>query len=222
MLKHYRLYAVLLFSVVMMTGCLNSGSPEGNIAKILDKTNEKENNFVKNQEPLNELEKEEKEIYQKIIKLGMKEYDQIVELSDEALKNIEKRKDLIEKEQESMEASEKQFNKMEGKTEKIEDQKVKKEAVKMEKTMNERYDIYEELYEAYQQSLGNDKKLYELFKKEDLKMDELQIQVDKINTSYAKVVKANKKFNEVTNQYNQEKESFYENAGIKETKTDKK
>ena len=152
----------------------------------------------------------------------MKEYDQIVELSDEALNNIEKRKDLIEKEQESMEASEKQFNKMEGKTEKIEDQKVKKEAVKMEKTMNERYDIYEELYEAYQQSLGNDKKLYELFKKEDLKMDELQIQVDKINTSYAKVVKANKKFNEVTNQYNQEKESFYENAGIKETKTDKK
>lgn len=220
-MKHYRLYVVLLFSVVMMAGCLNSGSPEGSIDKILDKTSEKESDFVENQKPLNELEREEKEIYEKIIKLGMKEYDQIVELSDEALKNIEKREDLIEKEQESMEASEKQFNKMEGKTEKIEDQKVKKEAVKMESTMSERYSLYEELYEAYQQSLANDRQLYELFKKEDLKMDELQIQIDKINKSYARVVKANKKFNEVTKKFNQEKESFYETAGLKDTETDK-
>ncbi|MGE7602237.1 YkyA family protein [Peribacillus sp. NPDC097675] len=222
MLKHYRLYVVLLFSVVMMTGCLNSGSPEGHIDKILDKTSEKERDFAENQEPLNKLEVEEKEIYEKTIKLGMKEYDKIVELSDEALKNIDKREALIEKEQESMEASEKQFNKMEGETEKIENQKVQKEAVKMEKTMSDRYRSYEELYEAYQQSLANDRELYELFKKKDLKMDELQIQVDKINKSYAKVVKANEKFNEITKKYNQEKESFYETAGIKETETDKK
>ncbi len=220
-LKLYRLYVVLFASVIMMTGCMNSGSPEERVVKILDKTVEKESNFTEKQEPLNDLEKEEKEIYEKIIKLGMKEYDQIVELSDEALKNIEKREELIEKEKDSMDASKKQFDKMEGQTDKIEDQKVKKEAVKMEKTMNERYEKYEDVYKTYQQSLANDKQLYELFKKEDLKMDELQSQIDKINTTYEKVVKANEKFNAVTTKYNQEKDSFYETAGIKKTDSDK-
>ena len=100
---------------------MNGGSPEERVVKILDKTVEKESDFSEKQEPLNDLEKEEKEIYEKIIKLGMKEYDQIVELSDEALKNIEKREELIEKEKESMDASKKQFDKMEGQTDEIED-----------------------------------------------------------------------------------------------------
>ena len=91
----------------------------------------------------------------------------------------------------------------------------------MEKTMNERYEKYEKVYETYQQSLANDKQLYELFKKEDLKMVELQSQIEKINTSYEKVVKANEKFNAVTTKYNQAKDSFYETAGIKKTNPDK-
>lgn len=212
----------MLFSVFVMTGCLNSSSPEEKIVKILNKTDEKESSFTDNQEPINKLEKKDKELYEKIIKLGMKEYDQIVELSDEALKNIDEREELINKEQESIQASEKQFSKIEGKSEKIEDQQVKKEADKVEKTMNERYSAYEELYKAYQQSLTNDRELYELFKKEDLKMDALQIQVDKINTSYKKVVKANQKFNDLTERYKQERESFYESAGIKKAESGKK
>ena len=47
-------------SVIMMTGCMNSGSPEERVVKILDKTVEKESNFTEKQEPLNDLEKEEK------------------------------------------------------------------------------------------------------------------------------------------------------------------
>ncbi|MBR8644989.1 YkyA family protein [[Brevibacterium] frigoritolerans] len=44
-------------------------------------------------------------------------------------------------------------------------------------------------------------------------MDELQVQIEKINTSYTKVLKANEEFNALTeNQI--KKESFYDSSGI--------
>ncbi|MCK1992642.1 hypothetical protein GW626_06860 [Peribacillus muralis] len=204
---------LLLFTLVMMTGCLN-GSPEERIHNILEKTAEKENDFNNNQEPLNDLEKKEKEQYEKIIKLGMDEYEQIVKLSDEATKNLAQREDIIEKEQSSMQSSKKEFKKIDEQIGKIEDEKIKKDVTDMKKVMNERYSSYDSLYEAYQQSVAYDRELYDLFKKEDLKMDELQGQIKKINTSYSKVLKANKQFNALTEKSNQKKESFYDSSGI--------
>ncbi|MFI8491884.1 YkyA family protein [Peribacillus butanolivorans] len=221
MLKRFRLYFVLLLSLTIMTGCFSS-SPEEKIHKILEKTTEKESDFTEHQEPLNKLENKEKEQYDKIIKLGMNEYEQIVELSDEATKNIDEREAIIEKEHNSMQASKKQFNKIEEQIGKIEDKKVKKEATEMNKIMRERYSTYDNLYEAYQQSLEYDRELYELFKKEDLKMDELQGQIKKINTSYTKVLKTNSQFNELTEKSNQKKESFYNSSGIEMADSTKK
>lgn len=213
-MKRLGAIVILLFSTTLiMSGCFN-GSPEEKIQKILEKTAEKESDFNEHQEPLNELEKKEKEQYEKIIKLGMDEYEQIVELSDEATKNLEQREAIIEKEQTSMQNSKEEFKKIDEQIGKIEDEKVKKEATEMEKVMTERYDTYDSLYEAYRQSLDYDRELYELFKKEDLKMDELQGQIKKINTSYAKVLKANKQFNALTEKSNQKKESFYDRSGI--------
>lgn len=92
----------------------------------------------------------------------------------------------------------------------------------MNKIMSERYSTYDTLYEAYQQSLEYDRELYELFKKEDLKMDELQGQIKKINTSYTKVLKTNSQFNELTEKSNQKKESFYNSSGIEMADSTKK
>lgn len=78
----------------------------------------------------------------------------------------------------------------------------------MKKVMSERYSTYDNLYDAYQQSLAYDRELYELFKKEDLKMDELQVQIEKINTSYTEVLKANEEFNALTEKSNQKKKVF--------------
>ncbi|MDM5213547.1 YkyA family protein [Peribacillus sp. NJ4] len=213
MLKSFGPYVILLLSLVILTGCFN-GSPEEKIHKILEKTAEKESNFTEHREPLNDLEKKEKEKYEKIIELGLDEYEQIVEISDEATKNIDQREEIIEKEQSSMQSSKEQFNKIGEQIGKIEDEKVKKEATELKKIMSERYSTYDNLYDAYQQSLAYDRELYELFKKEDLKMDELQGQIKKINTSYGKVLKANEQFNALTEKSNQKKESFYDSSGI--------
>ena len=45
-------------------------------------------------------------------------------------------------------------------------------------------------------------------------MDELQGQIEKINNSYTKVLKANDQFNALTEKSNQKKESFYDSSGI--------
>ncbi|MBR8644992.1 YkyA family protein [[Brevibacterium] frigoritolerans] len=89
MLKRFGPFVILLLSLVTLTGCFN-GSPEERIHKILEKTAEKESDFTENQEPLNDLEKKEKENMRKSLNL-IDDYEQIVELSDEATKNIDER-----------------------------------------------------------------------------------------------------------------------------------
>ncbi|MFJ7752103.1 YkyA family protein [Peribacillus muralis] len=220
-MKRFGAIVILLFSTLLiMAGCFN-GSPEEKVHKILEKTADKESEFNQHQEPLNNLEKKEQEQYEKIIKLGMDDYKQIVEISDEAIKNLDQREEIIDKEQSSMQSSKEEFDKIDVQIGKIEDEKVKKEATEMKKVMAERYDTYDNLYEAYQESLAYDRELYELFKKEDLKMDELQGQIKKINTSYEKVLKTNKQFNALTEKSNQKKESFYDSSGIEKADSTK-
>ena len=220
-LKHFYLLVVFI-SVAILAGCINGKSPEEKIQTILEKSAAEESDFVEQQKPLNELEKSEKDIYDEIIKLGMKEYDQIVELSDEALDNIEDREQLIEKEHNSMQDSQKQFEKVKGQIKKIEDGEAKDQALKLEDTMQARYTAYEDLYNKYIKSIKQDRSLYELFKKEEVKMNELESQINLINDSYTEVINANENFNQLTKKFNEQKENFYEKIGIESEGSDKK
>ena len=220
-MKHFYLLVVFIF-VAILAGCINGKSPEEKIQTILEKTAAEESDFVEQQKPLNELEKSEKDFYDKIIKLGMKEYDQIVELSDEALDNIDDREQLIEKEHNSMQDSQKQFEKVKGQIKKLEDGEVKDQALKLKDTMQARYTAYEDLYSKYIKSIKQDRSLYEMFKKEDVKMNELESQINLINDSYSEVIKANENFNELTKEFNEQKEKFYEKNGIESEGSNKK
>lgn len=213
MLKKLSLAGGILFFTIMVSGC--SASPEEEIQSILEAAVQKEKGFEEQQTPITESEKKEKQLYGQIIGLSMKEFDRIVRLSDDALKNIENREELIEKERKSILSAKEEFNKMKDKIKDIEDKKIRQQAIKVKETMDNRYAAHDELYKSYKESLSLDKQLYELFKKEDLKMDTLQEQINKINATYQKVLVANKKFNEETERYNKEKEALYKSADIK-------
>lgn len=199
----------------VLAGCTGGAAPEEEIHTVLENAIQKENEFEKQQKPLVELENEEKKLYEQITTLGMKEYDQIVELSDEALANLDERTKLIEKERTSIKNSEKEFEKIEEHIEAIEDKQVKQEVQTLKETMEKRYKDHEVLYTSYQTSLDHDRELYDLFKKEDLKMDELSAQIDTINSAYQAVIKANEEFNASTELYNKQKASFYKTADLK-------
>lgn len=215
MFKYGKIGLAFLITMGVLAGCTGGAAPEEEIHTVLENAIQKENEFEKQQKPLVELENEEKKLYEQITTLGMKEYDQIVELSDEALANLDERTKLIEKERTSIKNSEKEFEKIEEHIEAIEDKQVKQEVQTLKETMEKRYKDHEVLYTSYQTSLDHDRELYDLFKKEDLKMDELSAQIDTINSAYQAVIKANEEFNASTELYNKQKASFYKTADLK-------
>ncbi|TMU88412.1 hypothetical protein FGG79_07490 [Bacillus sp. BHET2] len=195
-------------------GCVGGSSPEENMYNVLEETVSKEGKFVEVQKPLQELEEKEKEIYTKIMDLGMKEFDQIEKLSDEALENIEKRKEYIDKERASMSEAKEEFAKADEYIDKLENKDLKKQAKKLNETMDERYQLHEKLTSSYLEALTLDKKLYNMFKKKDLTMEELEKQIASINEQYEKIVKFNEGYNNKTEEFNKQKQEIYSKAEL--------
>ncbi|MEH7382357.1 YkyA family protein [Bacillus sp. JJ1533] len=212
--KMFKLSFVLLFLVFLLMGCTGGPSPEEQIYKTLEKVVEVEKDFEEQQDPLVELEKKEKELYDKILTLGMKEFDQIVTLSNEALTIVADRETRINNEHESIKASKKEFQKIDSLISEIKEDSVKEEANALVSLMKQRYESYEELYSSYNEAIQHDKKLYEMFQNEELTLEELEQQINLINETYEKVVAKNEAFNKLTDQYNKAKVSFYKNAGL--------
>nr|WP_251025761.1 YkyA family protein [Bacillus sp. ISL-47] len=210
---------VLSIGAIFLTGCMNQPTPEEKMYEILENVVAKEKTFEEQQDPLVNLEKKEKDLYDRIIALGMKEFDEITKLSDEASSIVDQRKDHMEKEQESIQASKVEFETLLPIIEEIEDKKVKEKSKLLYEIMMERYKIHDVLYKDYSKALEYDKELYAMFKKEDLSLEQLEEQISKINDMYEKILASNKQFNEKTEEYNEAKLSFYKEAGL-EIKTE--
>lgn len=211
------LFLLILFTSIFLAGCLNKNSTVNDIHALLESVVELEQEFENQQDPLVELEKEEKEIYSKIITLGMKEFEQIVTLSNEASAIVDKRQEHMDIEASSIQASKKEFEKIDPLIEKIEDAELKKKATELKSTMMERYQIHDSLYENYLNGLTYDKELYQMFQNENLSIDQLEEQIAKINDAYKLVLDSNKEFNDLTQRYNDIKFDFYKAAGIEIT-----
>jgi len=212
--KKYNFILFIFISVVIFAGCTKEKTPEEKMYTVLEKVVAAEKEFEEQQNPLVTLEKKEKGIYDQIIKLGMKEYDQIVKLSDDALLLADQRKELMEKETNSIKQSEKEFTKAANIKDKFEDRNLTKIANELYEIMMERYKAHDELYIQYNEALKNDKALYEMFKNKNLPLEDLEAQVNKLNETYKKIYDVNEKFNLLTEQYNDKKLSFYKRAGL--------
>ncbi|MGN7174746.1 hypothetical protein BK139_18270 [Paenibacillus sp. FSL R5-0490] len=209
-----RLLLVFIILAIFLSGCMNKPKPEEEVYDVLENVVKKEKDFEKQQEPLVKLEKREKELYDKIINLGMKDFEEIKKLSDEASSIVDKRKNHMEKEQKSIQASKKEFESLSPIIEDIESQKLKDKAKKLHEIMMDRYKIHDTLYEDYSKALKLDKELYAMFKKEDLTLEQLENQINEINEMYEKILSSNKHFNEKTKEYNEAKLDFYKEAGL--------
>lgn len=200
---------------LLLSACFSKSTPVEKMYDVLENVVSTENIFKEQQKPLVELEKQEKEIYDKIISLGMKELDEIIRLSDQAIDIVDKRKDHMNKEQESITASQKEFNKARQLINEIEEAALKEKAQNLYDTMTERYKIHDELYQKYLEGVKLDKELYLMFKNEDLHLEQLDAQITKINGIYAEILEKNEEFNEKTKEYNDAKLSFYKESGLK-------
>lgn len=205
---------VLLATVGIASGCLQFQTPSEKIYEKLEEVVAIEKDFEEQQDPLVTLEKKEQEYYSNIIELGLDKMDEINKISDKALESIAKRKEHMDIEEASIQESKQAFETIQTHIEDIEETELKEKAQELYDTMMNRYSVHDELYENYSTGLLYDQTLYEMFKKEDLSIDDLEEQIKKINDIYQVVLENNEKFNELTKKYNELKLSFYEESGI--------
>lgn len=206
----------------LLTGCVSKEKSAERLYQVLEKVVKAEKEFEEQQEPLVALEKEEKEIYNQIMALGMKQHEEIVKLSDEALSIIDKRRDHLQKEIDSINASKTEFKKAEEIKNEIKDSAQKRKADDLFEIMRNRYKVHKQLAKEYSSALDSDKDLYLMLKNESISYDKLEAHVTRLNTTYQKVYDANEEFNELTAQYNEKKLEFYKEAGLNLEKWKKK
>lgn len=201
--------------MLILTGCMDQDSPVDKMYQVLEKVASVENGFEEQQEPLVELEKKEKELYNQIMALGLKQHEEVNKLADEAIPLVEKRQGHLQKETDSIKASEKEFEKVVAIKDDLKDSKQKKLAVELYETMMKRYKAHSQLSKGYLKALEKDKELYTMLKKESIAYEELENQIVTLNKSYQTVFKANEEFNKLTEQYNDKKLDFYKASGLK-------
>src|SRR5690625_1355447 len=100
---------VLIF--IILSACSGT-SPQAKIYEHLEKAVSLEEGFEEQQDEITALEKQEQQIYSQIIELDMSEFEQVKELSQEAIDIIKQRSDKITLEQESISASREEFEKI--------------------------------------------------------------------------------------------------------------
>jgi hypothetical protein len=200
--------------VIILTGCSSKEKNAEELYQVLESVVEAEKEFEEQQEHLVKLEKQEKDIYNQIMALGMKQHEEVVKLSNKALVLIEKRRDHLQKEIESINASKTEFKKAEEIKNKMKDAKLRSSAEDLFIIMSNRYNVHKKLSQEYSNALDRDNELYLMLKNESISYDKLENHVTELNTTYQKVFAANEEFNNLTSQYNEKKLQFYQAAGL--------
>lgn len=205
---------VISLLLLLLVSCSSSNSIEEQIYNIFEKTAVNEQPFVEQQDKILSLEKEENEIFNKIIELGMKEQQQIIDLAEQAITINEQRHDLINNEIDTLASSAEEFNKVIDLVTKIEDETMKEIVTNLIDVMLARYELHETLSTHYLNGLRADQQLYKLLQKESVTITEIEEKIVEINKEYESVISINEQFNKKTDQFNNEKLTFYEKAGF--------
>ncbi|ALC80917.1 MULTISPECIES: YkyA family protein [Bacillus] len=204
-------------SGVFLAGCFGK-SPEENVKGSLENVVKIEENFKNEQKPLKDLETNEHKLFEEMMRLSMDDFEKIVSLSQDALKNVDEREKRMKSERESILKAKEEFDSAKESASKIRDEKIKEKAELAGAYMEKRYGAYENLYKEYLNAASLDKQLYTLTQDKNATIEDLEKQIDKINKSYEDVIKESEMFNQYTDQYNEAKKEFYQTAGFKEEK----
>jgi hypothetical protein len=206
-------FIIIVFST-SLSGCFQQEKSAEKMYSVLEKVAVNEKDFEQAQDPLVQKEKKEKTLYDKIIELNTNQYDDKVKLSNEALTMVNDRKKYMETETKSLQQSEKEFKKVVTLKNKMDDKKLNDEANQLYDLMMNRYKAHQVLSKEYLAGVSEDQKLYQMFKNQNVTVENLEGQIKELNSIYKNIYAANNQFNRLTQQYNEKKLQFYKNAGI--------
>lgn len=211
MLKFKKLKFAVILILILVVGCTKV-NPAEDIYHHLEKAVSLEAAFEQQQEPLSKAENDEYELYDQI--LGLADLEEIKVLAAKAEELAVSRKSMIETERDSIDEAFQEFSQITPIIETIENEELLKIANELVAIMDKRYKTYMELYNEYKIAIDLDLELYQLIQKEDLTIDELEAQHEKVNSSYEMVNGFKDQFNQYTIQYNDLKRNFYDLADL--------
>jgi len=207
------IWFIMILFVGLVTACQKE-IIDTEIYEILEETVEIEDSLQEIREEMANLEEEENELYKQLIDQPLNDLDLLAEYVEKAEKLIDQREKLLEKEHSAMTNSKEQFIQIEPLIDQIEKETAQKSAKDMYEIMLVRYDIYEEWYDAYVHRLSEEANLYALFLENKIDFEQVNEQVEVVNTTYdeAKIILNN--FSEQTTTYNQAKIDYYEKSEL--------
>lgn len=204
---------ILITAVLFLAAC-SGDSVTNTMYEHLEKSVELEEPFIESQQQLISLDSKEQEIYGQLIELSADEMDKVNELADEAITTINERKEILAEELTIMSEANEEFSNVKELVEKLKEDDQIEKAEKLVNTMEKRYATFKELNEISVSSLDENEKLYQLFKNEELTEEELKEQITAVNEVYDQETELSNNFNQLTEQYNQEKREFYETTDL--------
>lgn len=204
---------ILITAVLFLAAC-SGDSVTNTMYEHLEKSVELEEPFIESQQQLISLDSKEQEIYGQLIELSADEMDKVNELADEAITTINDRKEILAEELTIMSEANEEFSNVKELVEKLKEDDQIEKAEKLVNTMEKRYATFKELNEISVSSLDENEKLYQLFKNEELTEEELKEQITAVNEVYDQETELSNNFNQLTEQYNQEKREFYESTDL--------
>ena len=204
---------ILITAVLFLAAC-SGDSVTNTMYEHLEKSVELEEPFIESQQQLISLDSKEQEIYGQLIELSADEMDKVNELADEAITTINERKEILAEELTIMSEANEEFSNVKELVEKLKEDDQIEKAEKLVNTMEKRYATFKELNEISVSSLDENEKLYQLFKNEELTEEELKEQITAVNEVYDQETELSNNFNQLTEQYNQEKREFYESTDL--------
>jgi hypothetical protein len=213
-IKPTQVVLIVGLSLLTLVGCSTNKSPGEKAFQYMEKAAQLESVFNAQQKPLIQEEQKEQQLYQEILALDMKHFDQIKEKSKQALKSVAVRKRLLEKEKESMDQAAIEFKKAEPYIKKIKNTNQATIGNKAIKDMHNRYAAFNKLNTYYNDSLKSDESLFKLLETKELTVETLQEKLDQVNASYKKIDQEKNQFNHFTKEFNIDKKAFYKSMNI--------
>jgi chromosome segregation ATPase len=200
--------------IAVLSGCIGE-KPTENLYVAFENAAKQEKALFDDAKKLEDLETQGQELYTQIIKEGKEHNEAVLQKIEQAIANVDEREKVLENEKDALGKAQKETKSVQSYVDKIEDKKLQKQAKKIEESYENRYEAFQKMNESYTKSLTIEKDLYGKLKDKETQLKEIGEKVKAVNTLNGEIQKEKEKFNQYTEEYNEEKLAFYKDAKIK-------
>lgn len=202
--------AGIFTSVLLLSACSGPAAGE-QLDAVLNDTFDAEKEYRETQKKMEELEKDEQQLFESIMALTQEQQDEVDSKAEEALASAQERLELLAAEKESMGNAQENFKEIDTVIAETDDDQLEKELGSLKEKMQERFDAHGQFTEAYETLNGLQQELYTMLMDEETELKTMQEKALEVNEQNTAVQDAVTAFNNSTEQFNEMKNQILDN-----------